>query len=257
MAVERTGLVRLRRGAIGMAAAAVLWEIVARAGLLNALFFPSLVNVAAEGWAMYASGEILPHLGYTFANFTAGFVLGTAAGIPLGLLLGWHRRALDYVDPLISVALATPVIVLVPLVLVVFGIFWPSKVAITTWAVFFPVLISMIAGVQATDANLVKVARSFQATDFKIIRDVVLPGAVPNLVSGVRLGLARGLIGVLAAEFFGAPRGLGFLAFNYGTTFQPARMFVAIFTMAAVGVALTALMQVVQNRCDAWRVEHA
>lgn len=243
-------------GLIGLALFAVLWEIVARAGLLNSMFFAPISNIAVAAWDMYSSGFILIHLGYTLANFMAGFVIGTIAGIPLGLLLGWYRGVLKYVDPIISVALATPVIVLVPLVIVMFGIFWESKVAITVWAVFFPVLVSMIAGVQGADAGLIKVARSFQANDLKIIRDVVLPGAVPSLVGGLRLALARGLIAALAAEFFGSQRGLGFLAFSYSTTFQPARMFVAILTMAAAGVLLTEMIKVVQRRFDSWRPEH-
>jgi len=153
------------------------------------------------------------------------------------------------------VALATPVIVLVPLVIVIFGIFWESKVAISVWATFFPVLVATIAGVQGVDAGLVKVARSFQAGNLKIIRDVVIPGSVPALVSGLRLGMTKGLIGALAAEFFGSQRGLGFLAFTYGQAFQPAQMFVAVLTMAVIGVALTELIKTVQRRFDVWRPE--
>ncbi|MEQ9811514.1 MAG: ABC transporter permease subunit [Azospirillaceae bacterium] len=248
--------IRFGRGAAGLLLLCVIWELVARFDLVSALFFPRMTEILAEAWRMYASGDILPHLAYTLVNFTAGFLLALLVGLPLGLFLGWKPKALQYVDPIVSICLATPVIVLVPLVLVIFGIFWQSKVAITTWAVFFPVLISMIAGVQTTDSNLVKVARSFRASDMKIIRDIVLPGALPTLVGGIRLGLARGLIGVLAAEFFGSPRGLGYLAFNYSTTFQPSKMFVAILTMAVIGVMLTVGMQMVQRHYDAWRTDN-
>lgn len=241
------------RGVVGLTVLAVMWEIAGR--MSSGLFFAPFSEVVVAAARMYTSGFIFPHLLYTLGNFTLGLVLGIAAAVPLGLVLGWKRRWLEYADPIISIMLATPVIVLVPLVIAVFGIFWESKVAITFWSVFAPVLVSMIAGVQSVDNNLVRVARSFRASDYKIIRSVVLPGSVPTLVSGLRLGMARGLIGVLAAEFFGAPRGLGYLAFSYGSTFQPAPMLVAILTMAVLGILLTAAMHHLQNKADAWRLD--
>lgn len=246
---------RVLRGAAGLIGFFVLWEIVGRAGLLNALFFVPISKIAPAAWDMYSSGFIFEHIGYTVGNFALGFAIGVTTAVPFGLLLGWNKRLLEFFDPLISVALATPVIVLVPLVIVIFGIFWESKVAISVWSAFFPVLVATIAGVQSVDASLVKVARSFQASNLKIIRDVVIPGSVPALVSGLRLGMTKGLIAALAAEFFGSQRGLGFLAFNYGTAFQPDRMFVAVLTMAVVGVTLTEMIKAVQRRFDVWRPE--
>jgi ABC-type nitrate/sulfonate/bicarbonate transport system permease component len=243
------------RGAIGLIALGLLWEIVGQARVFSPLFFVPLSSIAVRAWQMYSSGFIFIHLGYTIGNFALGFLIGVTTGIPLGLLLGWKRRVLQYVDPIISVAMATPIIVLVPLVIVMFGIFWESKVAISAWAVFFPVVVATIAGIQSVDHGLVKVARSFQATETKIILNIVLPGAVPSLMSGLRLGMTKGLIGALAAEFFGSQRGLGYLAFNYSTTFEPDRMFVVILTMAAVGVFITEMLKMMQSRFDAWRPE--
>ena len=245
----------LVRGAIGLLACALIWEIIGQSGLLSRLFFVPLSDVLVAGWDMYLSGFIFPHLGYTLGNFALGFMIGISLGVPAGLAIGWNRRLFQYFDPIISVGLATPVIVLVPLLIAIFGIFWQSKVAITVWAVFFPILVSTIAGIQSVDAGLVKVARSFQASDLKIIANIVLPGAVPSLVSGVRLGLTRGLVGALAAEFFGSQKGLGYLAFNFSASFQIAKMFVAILTMALIGVILSELIKVVQNHFDAWRPE--
>lgn len=244
-------------GLIGILVWAACWEAVARLGLISSLFFAPISEIVVVGWDMFSSGFIWPHLAYTLSNFVLGFAIGTALGVPLGLFLGWYRGTLKYVDPVLSLALATPVIVIVPVVIVIFGIFWQSKVAITVWSVFFAVVVSTIAGVQSVDASLVKVARSFQASDFKIIRDIVLPGSIPSLVGGLRLGMTRGLVGELAAEFFGSQRGLGYLAFNYSMSFQPAQMFVAVLTMAALGVALTELFKVLQKRFDSWRPDYA
>ena len=243
------------RGAAGLFTLAAIWEAVGRWGHMSKLFFVPISTVLVTGWDMYASGFILPHLGYTLGNFALGFVIGMALGVPAGLVIGWNRKIFQFFDPIISVGLATPIIVLVPLLIAAFGIFWQSKVAVTVWAVFFPILVSTIAGIQGVDTGLVKLARSFQATDFKIICNIVLPGAVPSLVSGVRLGMTRGLVGALAAEFFGSQRGLGYLAFNYASSFQTAKMFVAILTMAALGVLLSELIKVAQNYFDAWRPE--
>ena len=248
------GSERLRLGLLGLLLFAGLWEVAARLKLVHELFLPPMTSIASAAWELYSTGFIWPHIGYTFGNFFLGLAIGIAFGIPLGLVMGWRRRMLYLLDPIISIGLATPVIALVPLVIAAFGIFWESKVAITAWAVFFPVLVGMLAGVQGADAGLIKVGRSFQAGDTKIMRDIVLPGAIPSLVGGLRLGVARGLVGELAAEFFGAPKGLGAITFQFSAVFQPAKMFVAILTMAALGVALTELMKVAQDRADAWRV---
>jgi ABC-type nitrate/sulfonate/bicarbonate transport system permease component len=256
MPVRRAGTWgRVWRGAVGLIGFFLVWEVVGHSGLLNKLFFVPVSRILPAAWEMYASGFIFEHIGYTVGNFAVGFAIGVIMAVPFGLLLGWNRKLLEFFDPIISVALATPVIVLVPLVIVIFGIFWESKVAISVWSAFFPVLVATIAGVQGVDEGLVKVARSFQASNLKIIRDVVIPGAVPALVSGLRLGMTKGLIGALAAEFFGSQRGLGFLAFSYGTAFQPEKMFVAVLTMAVVGVALTEMIKSVQRRFDVWRPE--
>ena len=249
------GMQAFLRGSAGLLTCALVWEAIGRAGVLSRLFFVPLSDVLAAGWDMYASGFIFTHLGYTLGNFSLGFIIGVVTGVPAGLAIGWNRKLFQYFDPIISVGLATPVIVLVPLLIAMFGIFWQSKVAITAWAVFFPILVATIAGIQSVDAGLVKVARSFQASDLKIIANIVLPGAVPSLVSGVRLGLTRGLVGALAAEFFGSQKGLGYLAFNYSASFQTAKMFVAILTMALVGVLLSELIKMAQNHFDAWRPE--
>lgn len=249
------GSERARLGMLGLLAFALVWEVAARLELVHKLFLPPMTSILAAGWELYASGFIWPHIGYTLGNFTVGFVLGVVLGIPVGLAMGWRRRILYFLDPVVSIGLATPVIALVPLVIAVFGIFWQSKVAITTIAVFFPVLVGMLAGVQGADAGLIKVARSFQASDLKIMRDIILPGSVPSLVGGLRLGLARGLVGELAAEFFGAPQGLGAITFQFSAVFQADKMFVAILTMALIGVAITEVMKVMQDRADAWRPE--
>jgi NitT/TauT family transport system permease protein len=156
-------------------------------------------------------------------------------------------------DPFVSALYATPRIALLPLMMIWFGIGLGSKIAIVFLGAVFPILVNTITGVRTINADFVKVARSFGSNDRQIFLTVALPSSVPLLLTGLRLGLGHALIGIVVVEMYGATAGLGFLIAVSGARFQTDKVMVGIIIIAALGVALTELLRVVERRFERWR----
>jgi len=167
--------------------------------------------------------------------------------------MGWYTRFQYALDPFVNFLYATPRIVLIPLFIIWFGIDWQSKVAVIFLGALFPQIINTMAGVRNTDAALLRVARSFGASEVLIFQRVVLPGAVPFILTGLRLGVGHALTGLVVAELVAARHGIGKLIQDYGVTFQTPKEFAAIIFIAGTGVLLTWLLQRVENRFQSWR----
>ena len=140
-------------------------------------------------------------------EFFSGFALAIVVGVPLGILMGWYSRVNAMLEPFVSALYATPRIALLPLVVIWFGIGIASKVAIVFLGAIFPILVNTITGVRTIEADFIKVARSFGASDRQMFLTVVLPSAVPMLLTGLRLGLGHALVGIVVGEMYGATAG--------------------------------------------------
>jgi NitT/TauT family transport system permease protein len=186
-------------------------------------------------------------------EFAAGFLLAAAAGVALGLLLATNDVLCDYVDPWISALYATPTVALVPLFILTLGIDLASKVAVVFLLAFLPIAINTATGLRSTERVYVEAARSFGATRGQIFTKVLLPAALPFIVAGLRLGIGRGLIGVVVAEFFGARAGLGYLIFTSSQLFDLASLWLAVFILAGTGVLAVVLLQRVERKLAPWR----
>ncbi|MPZ88613.1 MAG: ABC transporter permease subunit, partial [Nitriliruptorales bacterium] len=173
----------------------------------------------------------------------------------LGVLVGWYRYIEYALDPFITFLYTSPRIAFMPLLIIWLGIGLASKVAIVFLGALFPIIISTASGIKSTDADLLGVARSFNASDRQIFATIALPGAVPSIISGLRLGLAHGLIGIVVGELVAATAGVGYRMTQAGANFQTDLVFVLLGTIATVGVLLTALMRRLERRFDKWRPE--
>jgi NitT/TauT family transport system permease protein len=167
--------------------------------------------------------------------------------------MGWYSRVNAILEPFVSALYATPRIALLPLVVIWFGIGIASKVAIVFLGAIFPILVNTITGVRTIEADFIKVARSFGATDRQMFATVVLPSAVPMLLTGLRLGLGHALVGIVVGEMYGATQGLGYLIAVAGARFQTDRVMVGIILIAGLGVALTELLRAIERRFERWR----
>lgn len=243
------------RGALSLALAAVIWEVAARLVVNNPLFFAPLTQVVQRSGDLWASGELPKDIVTSFQEFAIGFLVASTLGILVGMLMASSETVRDLVDPWVSMLYSTPTIALAPLLILWFGIGLASHVAVVVLVVVFPVLINTFAGLANTDRSLIEVARSFGATPMQLFGKIRFPAALPFIVTGLRQGVARGLVGVVVAELFGAKAGLGFLILNSAQTFDTAGLFVGVLILAAAGVVSVELVKLIERRMAPWRFQ--
>lgn len=240
-------------GVLSVAVALAAWEVAGRMRLVDPLFISAPSRIVAAGVELFAAGDIWNDLRVSGIEFLAGFVLSVLVGIPVGLVMGWYRRVAYLLDPFVNALYATPRVALLPLVVIWLGIGIWSKIAIVFLGAVFPVLLSTYSGVRTTDARLLRAARSFGADDLQIFRTLILPGSVPFIVTGLRLGIGRALIGVVVGELYAATAGIGFLISVAGNSFQTDKVFVGVFLIALAGIASMELLTRLERRFDRWR----
>jgi NitT/TauT family transport system permease protein len=242
-------------GGAAVLLALALWQAIWSAGRISPLFFTGPSTVAARFWEEWTRGRLKQDLAYSGTNFAIGVGLAIAAGVALGVIIGWYRRLAMVFEPFVNALYATPRVALIPLILIWFGIGMWSKVFIVFINAFFPVLINTIGGIRATDADLLRAARAFCASDWQIFKTVAIPGAVPFILTGVRQSVALGLIGVVVGEMFGGSQGIGYMVNYGGQTFQTDTVFMGVVIIALSGIVLTWLAERLEKRFSRWRVQ--
>jgi NitT/TauT family transport system permease protein len=236
------------------------WELVPYVFTISAgtkLFFTTPSQIAGALWKMFATGTIWTPLGVSASGFAIGLGLAVAVGIPLGLLLGRSRMLDAMLDPFITAFNATPRLVFLPLLLLWFGLGLWSKVAIVFIGAVFPILINTYEGVRNADKVLINVVRAFGAKEWDIARLVVLPNALPYVVAGLRLGIGRAVLGVVVAEFFGSEQGLGVIMVQASGRYQVDIVFAGLIVFAALSLAMTGLVKLIEDRLTRWRPQRA
>ena len=231
-----------------------VWELVGNTlQLINPMFMsaPSLIFKAAV--QLVTSGEIWNDLKISSLEFFWGYLLSVIFAIPFGIAIGWYKRVLYIFDPFVNAMNATPRVALLPLVIIWLGIGILSKVGIIFLGCVFPLLINTRDGVKTTPHNLLTAARSFGASEWQIFKSVVLPSTVPFILTGLRLAVGRGLIGVMVGELYAATAGIGFMITVAGATFQTDKVFVGVLIFAISGMALTEVLDRMERRFDKWR----
>jgi len=246
---------RLILGGTSVVLAMILWQALWSAGKISPLFFTGPSSVASRFIEEWTNGRLKQDLAYSGTNFFIGVGLAIAGGVIGGVLIGWYRRLGMVVEPFLTALYSTPRVALVPLVLIWFGIGMWSKVFIVFINAFFPVLINTIGGVRATDADLLRAARAFRASDWQIFTTVVIPGSVPFILTGVRQAVSLGLIGVVVGEMFGGSEGIGYMVNYGGQTFQTDTVFLGVALIAMAGIVLTWLAERLERRFSRWRPE--
>jgi ABC-type nitrate/sulfonate/bicarbonate transport system permease component len=232
------------------------WQALWSAGRISPLFFTGPSAVVSRFGEEWAHGRLKEDLVYSGLNFLIGVGLAIAAGVTAGVVIGWYRRLAMVFEPFVNALYATPRVALVPLILIWFGIGMWSKVFIVFINAFFPVLINTIGGIRATDADLLRAARAFCASDRQIFKTVAIPGAVPFILTGVRQSVALGLIGVVVGEMFGGSQGIGYMVNYGGQTFQTDTVFLGVAIIAGSGIVLTWLAERLERRFSRWRTEN-
>ena len=247
---------RYEPAVIGTASVVVflaVWQGLALTRLVPELFLPGPLDIAPALRDYVTSPDFGLDVATSGQELAMGYGLAIVVALPIGLLMGWYRRFHYALDPFISFFYSTPRIALLPLLIIWFGIGIYSKVAVIFLGAFFPMAINTFAGVRSLDAALLKAARSFGASDTQIFRTIALPGSVPFILAGLRLGVGHALIGVVVGELVAAQHGVGLAMAVAGETFQTSKLFAVLIIIAGTGVVLQVALQRLEKRFDAWR----
>jgi sulfonate transport system permease protein len=235
---------------ISIAIVLALWEILG--SHIDPVLFtkPSLVAVAAVN--MIASGELWTYLAPSLVVLAIGLTLAAVIGIAVGLLLARFWIADVALGVYITFLYSIPSVALVPLIVLWTGYETTAKVVILFLFAFFPMAINTYQGVKNVDPKLIEVGRSFRCSEGQLWANIVLPGALPFIVTGLRLAVGRGLIGMVLADLYTAISGVGYLIVRTASTYQVDKMFVPIVTLGLLGVTLTAVLRVLERTVAPW-----
>jgi ABC-type nitrate/sulfonate/bicarbonate transport system permease component len=241
-------------GAAGVITFLTVWELVGNTfQLINPMFMsaPSLVWSAAV--QLFSSGEIYNDLYVSGVELFWGYFLSAVVAVPFGISIGWYKKMSYIFDPFVNAMNATPRVALLPLVIIWLGIGILSKVGIIFLGAVFPILINTRDGVKTTPINLLTAARSFGASEWMTFKTVVLPSTIPFILTGLRLGLGRAIVGVMVGELYAATAGIGFMITVAGATFQTDKVFVGVLVFALAGMIGMEVLTRVEARFNKWR----
>jgi NitT/TauT family transport system permease protein len=231
-----------------------VWQAVAWAGWINPIFIGDPIGIVRFLFnGFFVDHTLIVHLVWTVASTLAAFILGTVAGIAVGLLFVMYPTAERFLDPIMNGLNALPRIALAPLFLLWFGLGVSSKIALGFSLTFFIVLASTTAGARAVSQDHIVLARTLGASASQMFREITLPGAVPTIFTGLRLGLIYALLGVVGGEIIAAQFGLGQLLAYLAGTFQINGVFAVLFILAVLGTLLTSAMTRLELKLLAWR----
>ena len=231
----------------------LLWEFVSRVLVASKLFLASPSQILIAMVQLAQTGELQKDITISAIEFFIGYVAASLIGIALGLLMASSRAWKQALQPWVSGLYATPTIALAPLFILWFGVGISSKVVVVIVLVVFPVVINTEAGLLTTSPNLIETVRSFGANSRQIFFKVSLPSALPFIFAGLKLGIGRGLIGVVVAELFGSRAGLGQLISQSADAFNMPDLFAGVVVLAAAGIAMTSGFAWLERRLLPWR----
>jgi putative riboflavin transport system permease protein len=234
---------------LSLAVFVVVWQAVVFIGGYPSFILPGPLTVSERFVRAWADGTMWPHAVTTLSEILLGFALGASLALVVGIVLARSRLAERLLSPYLVAAQATPILALAPLIALWFGTGLLSKLVITTLIVFFPVAIATMVGIRSVDPRLLEMARSFRATGWQTISRVEIPGALPAILGGMRVGVTLAVIGAIVGEWAGGDSGLGVLInIARGSLFDIPLMFAALATLALIGVSLYLVMVVIERR---------
>ena len=231
----------------------LLWEILVRTGVLDARFFPAPSRIFETLLLLIEDGSLWANTWASLQRLFWGFLLGGVPALLLGIAMGLNRTLRALVDPLVATTYPIPKSAIFPLILLIFGLGESSKIVMVAIGVFYPVLINSVTGVLEINKIYLDVGRNFGASRWQIFRTVAFPGAVPHIMSGVKLGIGMGLILIAIAEMIGAKSGLGFMIWNAWEILSVETMYVGLIVIALLGFLFSMILNEVERELVPWK----
>ncbi|MDV7141968.1 ABC transporter permease [Tropicimonas sp. TH_r6] len=225
-----------------------------RTGWISALTLPRPSDVVATFGELWTSGMLFKHLVPSLTRLAVGASLGVAVGVSTGILIGLFSYIRSGLVPLVAALFPIPKIALLPLFVIWFGIDEGSKYALIAFGTFTPTVVATYGAVDNVDRTLIRMGQSFGMGWFSIVRKIVLPGAMPGILSGLRISLAIAIILLVAAEMLGAEYGIGAYILEAGSLYDLERLFAGVVILSLLGVVVSTVIGAIEKRLLSWRV---
>jgi NitT/TauT family transport system permease protein len=229
------------------------WQWASDTNVINPLFCSSPTLIWGELGTLVSTGQLWPNVWISGEEFLWGFGIAIVIAIPLGFLIGWYKPVEAIFNPFVTFLNAVPRVALLPLLIIWVGIGIDLKIAVVLLGALIAILINTITGIQSLDPQVVTMARSFGASDFKIFRTIALPGSVPYIISGLRVGLGHALTGVVVGELYASSAGVGHLIAVAGNTFETNLVFAGVIIIAVFGLIATWILTLLEQHFQSWR----
>src|SRR4051794_20143379 len=246
------GLVRGLRGWLLPLVIIVLWELLSRLGLIRSNVLPAPSAVAAAFWRLLITGELVENIGVSSARALVGLVIGGIIGFGLGLANGLSLQSRDYTDTTLQMIRNVPHLALIPLVILWFGIDEEAKIFLVALGVMFPIYLNTFHGIRTVDGGLIEMARLYGLSPWHLFVRVVMPGALPSILVGLRYALGIMWLTLIVAETISASAGIGYMTMNAREFLQTDVVLLGIIIYALLGKGADVLTRMLEQRCLSW-----
>ena len=246
---------RFEANVLSILTLAILWEVAGRT--IDSMLIPPLSKIGAAWWKLLLSGKLLANLTLSLWTLAAGFFLAVFIGILIGVLMGRFRGVEHFLDLYVNALMSAPSTAFVPVLILWFGLGVESRIAVVFLFAVFVVIINTMTGVKQVDGTFVEMARSFGAKEQEVFFKILLPAALPAIMTGVRLGMGRAVKGMVTAEMLLTLTGVGGMIMQFGSAFATDSLFAVILTILIVAMITMKLVQMVDHRLTGWKVEIA
>ena len=245
---------RLGWGLVGLFVVLIPWELIVQFGFVKRVTLSNPTAIVSVGWQDFVTtGVIWPHIAVSGTEYILGFALAAVSGVILGLLLGMNRRLQYFVEPWLDAIYATPTIALVPLIIIILGLGLEKAIFVVWLEAIFVIVVTVMTGVHSVERSHLDTARSFRASKWLRFKTVILPTSVPFILTGLRFGATRALVGVVVAELLGANAGIGFYINSSGTFLRTDRVMLGVILLGLFGIVVGESIRRIENRFEAWR----
>lgn len=244
---------RWSAGAAALLTIVTVWQAGVEAGVIPTLFLPSPASIAVTLWRLIVTGELWKHLSASLVRLLVGWTMGTVFGVATGLAAGLWSSVRSPAAAVVAALFPIPKIALVPLFIVWFGIGEGSKIATLGFGVFFPTVIATMGGVDNVPRGLIRMGQSFGLSTGHIVRAIVLPGAMPAILSGFRVTSSIAIVLLVAAEMIGADAGIGAFVLTAGNLYDTDALMAGIVVLSVLGLAVAGLIGALERVLLRWR----
>ena len=243
----------ISRGCISILAGLVIWEILTRLLLENELLIPPPSSVLQSFWTLLLNGQLKKHFLATLLEFAYGFSTACVIGVLLGYWMGMYKWFDEIMDPWIATLYSIPIITIVPLIIIWFGIGMLSKIIVVFKLTAVAIALNTAAGIKAIEPTWLELATSLRLTHWQTTYKIRFPAVLPYIITGMRLGVGRALLGVIAAELIAANSGLGYLLRDASETWDSPKLFVTVILLALIGLSSFVLIKKTEQKLAPWR----